>query len=212
MRRLFTLASVLVSLVAAPSVGFAAPAPFSVIPNASLIKFESEAPVENITGLSTEAKGTLQVDRDRPAATTGTLAIPVASLRTGNTTRDGHLQSKDWLDAATNPDITFAIASVNLADGGALVAGAAARKGTATGTLTIKGKARTITAPITVQYLAANERFAKAYIVGDVVRVKATFEVALADYGIQAPAHIADLKVASTVTISASVTASSGAK
>jgi len=204
--------SLLALVIAGPGLASAAPAPFGVIPNSSLVQFESEAPVENITGISTEVHGSLLVDRDQPGAATGTVAIPVASLRTGNTTRDGHLQGAEWLDAAAHPDISFAITSVHLDGDGPLVAGAAARKGTATGKLTVKGHARTISAPIEVQYYAASERFEKAYIKGDVLRVKATFDVTLADYDVNPPAHIAGVKVADTVTIHAALTASTGTK
>jgi polyisoprenoid-binding protein YceI len=210
MRRLFAPLCVFVALVALPTVAAAAPVPFDVMANTSLVKFESEAPVENITGISTEASGKLLVDRAAPTATTGTISIPVASLRTGNTTRDGHLQSADWLDAGKHPNITFAITSVRLDGEGALVNGASGRKGTVTGTLTIKGTAKTVSAPIEVSYLAASEKLKKAYIKGDVVRVKARFDVTLADYGVKAPDHIAGVKVADTVAISVAITAASG--
>ena len=210
MRRLFVSLYVFLALVALPTVAAAAPVPFGVMANTSLVKFESEAPVENITGISTEASGKLLVDRDAPAATTGTISIPVASLRTGNTTRDGHLQSADWLDAGKFPNITFEITSVRLDSEGALVNGGAGRKGTVTGKLTIKGTARTVSAPIDVSFLAASEKLKKAYINGDVVRVKASFDVTLADFGVKAPDHLAGVKVADTVTIRVAITAASG--
>lgn len=210
MRRLIVPFPVFLALIAVPAVATAAPASFDVMANTSLVKFESEAPVENITGISTEASGKLSVDTAAPAATTGTIAVAVASLRTGNTTRDGHLQSADWLDAGKHPNITFEIKSVRLDDASPLVDGAPGRKGTVTGRLTIKGTARTVTAPIVVQYMAASEKLKKAYIQGDVVRVKASFDVTLGDYGVKPPDHLAGVKVAETVTIRVAITAASG--
>ena len=40
--------------------------------------------------------------------------VPVSSIKTGNETRDGHLQNDRWLDAAKNPDIVFEFKDVAL--------------------------------------------------------------------------------------------------
>lgn len=209
MRHLFAQLSTLIAVALVPTVATAAPAPFKVLPNSSLVKFESEAPVENITGISTEASGVLQVDRATPERTTGTVSIPVASLRTGNTTRDGHLQSDAWLDAAKHPNITFEVTGVRFGTAGPLAPGAA-RKGTVTGKLTIKGTTRTVSAPLSLKYLAASDKLKKAYIFGDVVRAKASFDVTLTDFDVHPPAHIAGVKVADTVTVRVAITAASG--
>ena len=79
------------------------------------IIFTSEAPLETINGRSSQASGSVQVDPANLAATTGTITVPVSSLRTGIELRDQHLRGDDWLDAGQHPNATFEIKSVSSA-------------------------------------------------------------------------------------------------
>jgi polyisoprenoid-binding protein YceI len=51
------------------------------------------------------------------AASTANATMKVASVDTGNADRDGHIQSADFFDAATNPDITFVSTGIKDVDG-----------------------------------------------------------------------------------------------
>lgn len=179
-----------------------------VIPPGSLqlVEFESEAPVENIRGLSTEAKGQVTLDLADPSSAKARVSIPVASLRTGNTTRDEDLRGKMWLDAAGHPDIAFTVDAVALDSKGPLAPGAVTT-GRVKGQLSIRGTSRAFDIPIKLAYLAASDKLKKAYIPGNALRIKGEFPVVLADFGVKPPDHILGVKVADTVSIRFALTA-----
>lgn len=168
------------------------------------VGFESDAPIETINGISTQAAGTLAVDLAAPAKTRGTITVPVTSIATGNPTRDGHLHGEQWLDSGKHPNITFAIDSLKF-DSGKALADKVKLSGTVTGKLTIKGTTKSITAPVRVTYVAASEVLKKAYINGNAIRVRVKFDVKLADFGIKAPSNLGP-KVAETVQIDVRLT------
>ena len=64
--------------------------------------------------------GELDFDPARPEAARIRLAIPAASVNTGDEKRDGHLRSPDFLDVERFPQITFESTSVRR-DGDAYV-------------------------------------------------------------------------------------------
>ena len=180
---------------------------FEIMPGSiQLVEFESEAPIENIRGLSTEAKGAITLDPAKPSSATGLVTLPVASLRTGNTTRDGHLQLPEWLDAKGYPDIVFSLGATTLDLKGPLALGATTT-GRIHGTFTIKGTTRKVELPIKVAYIAASDKLKKVMINGNALRVKGELTLKLADYGVNPPAHLAGLKVAEEVTVRFALTA-----
>lgn len=179
-----------------------------VIPPGSLqlVEFESEAPVENIRGLSTEAKGEITLDLADPSGAKARVSVPVASLRTGNTTRDEDLRAKMWLDAAGHPEIAFTVDQVALDAKGPLAPGAVTT-GRVKGQLSIKGTTRAFDIPVKLAYVAASDKLKRAYIPGNALRIKGEFPLALADFGVVPPAHILGVKVADTVSIRFALTA-----
>ncbi len=75
--------------------------------------------------------GEVDFEQARPEAAKIRLAIPAASVNTGDEKRDGHLRSPDFLDVERFPEITFQSTKVRKADGLTY---------TVTGDLTIRGK------------------------------------------------------------------------
>lgn len=75
--------------------------------------------------------GEVDFEQARPEAAKIRLAIPAASVNTGDEKRDGHLRSPDFLDVERFPEITFQSTKVRKADGETY---------TVTGDLTIRGK------------------------------------------------------------------------
>ncbi len=187
--------------------GVAVAETFNVPPgNIQLVEFESEADIETIRGISTAVSGKLDVNLASPGNVTGKVVVPVATIKTGNTTRDEHLAEPNWLDAKSHPNLTFELVSASFKDTKALAAGVSLR-GKATGKLTIKGVTKTITVPIRIKYIAASDKLKKLYIQGNALRVKSTFEVTLADFGIKPPDQLIGAKVAEVVTIKVALTA-----
>jgi hypothetical protein len=79
----------------------------------SNIKIVSEAPSEKIEGtVESGISGSFTMNMDNVAETTGSIALPVKEINTGNKLRDKHMRGKDWLNAKKNPNITFTIESL----------------------------------------------------------------------------------------------------
>ncbi|MEV6673337.1 YceI family protein [Streptomyces sp. NPDC051162] len=78
---------------------------------------------------------------ERPEESRVTAVIDMASVDSGDRTRDDHLRSGDFFDVEKHPKATFASTSVTWQGG----------KGTMTGDLTIKGVTRSVT--LDVDYL-----------------------------------------------------------
>jgi polyisoprenoid-binding protein YceI len=204
MRHVPVSALALALTVGLGSAAFAA-TDFQVKPGGmQFVGFESDAPIETINGISTQAAGTLAVDLAAPAKSRGTITVPVTSITTGNATRDGHLHGEQWLDSGKHPNITFAIEGLKF-DSAKALADKVKLSGTVTGKLTIKGVTKTLSAPVRVTYVAASEALKKAYINGNALRVRTKFDVKLADFGIKAPSNLGP-KVAETVEIDVKLT------
>lgn len=190
----------------AASAAPAAAAELTIPPGSlQLVEFESEAPVENIRGLSTEARGTVTFDPANPGTARGEVRVPVASLRTGNTTRDEDLRGQGWLDGAGHPELVFVVDALDGVSGP--VAPDAPVAGRLRGRLTIKGVTRSIEVPVKLAWLLASDKLKRAYIPGNALRVKGQLEVRLADFDIHPPDHILGVKVADTVTVRFALTA-----
>lgn len=78
--------------------------------------------------------GEVELDPERPETARVRLSIPVASLRSGDEKRDGHLRSADFFDAEGHPRITFTSTRVERAGTGYRVSG----------DLTIRGATRPV--------------------------------------------------------------------
>lgn len=98
-----------------------------------------------VRGRFTGVTGTITVAED-PAASTVVVDIDMASVSSGDETRDNHLKSGDFFDVENNPTATFRSTSVDW-DGGTA--------GSMTGDLTIKGVSRPVT--LAVDYLGYAE-------------------------------------------------------
>ncbi|MGH8793445.1 MAG: YceI family protein [Stackebrandtia sp.] len=96
------------------------------------------AMVTKVHGNFSEFEGTGTVDAAEPSKSSARLTIKTASVDTGNSQRDDHLRTNDFLDAPNHPRITFVSTGVE-------------RTGDVTyrlgGDLTIKG----VTKPIVVE-------------------------------------------------------------
>ncbi len=87
------------------------------------------------------ATGEIDLDPDRPESGSVRLSIPVASVRSGDEKRDGHLRSADFFDAESHPKITFASTGVKRTS---------ADRYNVTGDLTIRGTTKPVVMDVTV--------------------------------------------------------------
>jgi polyisoprenoid-binding protein YceI len=139
--------------------------------------FFSSTPLEDVTGLSNDVKGSVTFDVSDVSTMSGSISITTASLKTGIELRDEHLQSKNWLDAESYPEITFVIKNVSnvksLADN--------KLEAKVTGDFTTHGVTKQVIADATMTYLDESEQ-TKKKAPGDLLGVEAKFSIVLSDY------------------------------
>ncbi|OZC04791.1 hypothetical protein BSZ36_16740 [Rubricoccus marinus] len=92
--------------------------------------------VSNVDGSFPEFTGTITVPEQGLGGMSAMVSAQVASISTGNGDRDGHLQSPDFFDAATYPEITFNTTSVTPTGGNSFEM---------TGDLTMHGVTKSVT-------------------------------------------------------------------
>ena len=168
------------------------------------VQFKLDAPLETTTGTANGISGTVVFDADAPAATTGKIVLATNSLTVGNPLMREHLHSANWLDVAKYPEITFEASKVaNVKSKGAQVTA------DVTGNLTVKGITKEVTVPVSFTYLAdkLGARFGDEKIKGDLLVLRATFEINRNDFNIQ-PGQYTD-KVAENIQLSFAIAGAS---
>ena len=150
---------------------------FTFADNKNQATFFSTTPLEDITGLSNDVKGSVTFNVGDLKTLKGKVSVLVASIKTGIEMRDGHLQSAGWLNSDTYPEITFEIKKVTD------VKSVADNKLTAkvTGNYTMHGVTKEVIADATLTYLDESEQ-TKMRAAGDLLGVQAKFNVKLSDF------------------------------
>ena len=142
--------------------------------------FFSSTPLEDVTGLSNDVKGSVTFDVSDVSTMSGSISITTASLKTGIELRDEHLQSKNWLDAESYPEITFVIKKV----GNVKALEDNKLEAKVTGDFTTHGVTKEVTADVTMTYLDESEQ-TKKKAPGDLLGVEAKFSIVLSDYEVE---------------------------
>ena len=163
--------------------------------------FFSSTPLEDVTGLSNDVKGTITFDVNDVFTLKGSISISTASLKTGIELRDGHLQSADWLDAESYPEITYVIKNVSnvktIEDNKLEVK--------VIGDFTAHGVTKEVIADVTLTYLDESEQ-TKKKAPGDLLGVVAKFSIVLSDYEVE---HmVVGQKVADSIEITVTMVGS----
>jgi len=190
---LFSVASVCCAALAAPqSFDFKDP---KGVNNAV---FKLDAPLEAITGSANEISGTVTFDPANPAATKGKIVVATSSLHVPNPMMKEHLHSAMWMDVSNNGEITFELKELKNAKtaGDRTIA-------EATGTLTIKGVAKEVTAPVTLTYLKDKLGQRVPNMKGDLLVIRANFPIKRTDFGINPKAP--EEKVSDTIDLTLSI-------
>lgn len=162
-------------------------------------QFTSSAPLETIVGTADGFSGQFTLDVVDFKRASGIVTLIVRSMKTGNTTRDGHMYGSDWLDAERFPTITYTLKRL---DNPAITREneRTVVKATAIGDFTMHGVTRELPAQVTITYLPRSEK-TQAISDGDLVLVQATFTVPLAQFGIKGKGTIVGSRVGETITV-----------
>lgn len=163
--------------------------------------FFSTTPLEDITGLSGGITGSVTFNVNDIKTLKGKLIVPVATIKTGIDTRDGHMRDAGWLDAAKFPEITFEIKKVS--DVKVISDNRLSAK--VTGDYTMKGVTKEVTSDATISYLDESE-VTKSRAPGDLLGVQAKFNVKLSDYGVNN--KVVGQKVSENIEVSVNIVGS----
>ncbi|MEM6901002.1 MAG: YceI family protein [Pseudomonadota bacterium] len=112
----------------------------------------------------------LDLNAEAPAESSVNVTIAANSIDTGVDVFDGHMNSADWLDTETYPEITFVSTALEQSDAGT---------GTLTGDLTIKGVTKPVTLDVTLIGAGPHPLNQK-----ETVGVEATGTVLRSDFGL----------------------------
>lgn len=168
------------------------------------IYFESNAPLENIKGQSNDVIGYAVLSPSRPGAiVAGEWHLPVESMKTGIELRDEHLAGKDWLDAASHPDIIVQVRELKGVTETKRSAAFTTYTGTVVADLTLHGVTRTIEIPKSTVTLMPESDATRKVAKGDLMAIRSKFTVTLADYEVSHP--VIGEKVAKDVEIDVSL-------
>ena len=126
--------------------------------------------VAKVTGGFSDFKGDIQFSTADLANSKFDFVIQAASIDTRNESRDKHLKSPDFFDAATYPAITFKTTKVEKVSEGAY---------NVTGNLTMKSTTKSIVIPVVVSGPVFNP-MAKVNDIG----IEAAFKINRQDYGV----------------------------
>ncbi len=168
----------------------------------SQVTIISEAPLEDFTSVCNRVAGKCNLDPQHVETLTGSFQLRVADIDTGIDLRNGHLVSADWLDSAKYPLVVVEIGRVESAE----KTGPHSASLVMVGSCTLHGTTRDIRISGKMTYLDESPKTMRR-VKGDLIRLRATFEIKLADYGITGPpgSGVIGLKVAETVEIRATV-------
>jgi polyisoprenoid-binding protein YceI len=175
------------------------------------VTFLSTAPLEDVVGVSSQLSGMLVFDPFRPdVGGHGEIIVPVSSLNTGIPLRDEHLAGADWLNAEKNPNIVFMITKVRGVKEIKSTSTARTYDVVAVGDFSLNGRTREMAVPARITYLKESEA-TKQRQPGNLLAVRATFNIVLADFGITGPAgmDLVGSKVGDKIELSLSLVASS---
>jgi polyisoprenoid-binding protein YceI len=117
-------------------------------PSHSAVSFKvKHMMVSTVRGRLGRLHGRIQLDPERPEKAEFEVAVDVKGIYTGDPKRDGHLQSADFFDAESHPDITFKSDAVFARGDGHF---------TASGDLTIRGVTRPVSFDIELEGIRAD--------------------------------------------------------
>ena len=194
------------SLALAAFTGFVSAAPqtfdFKDPKSVNSAQFKLDAPLEAISGSANGVSGTVEFDAENPAATKGKIIIAADTLTVPNSMMKEHMHGGQWLDVAQFKDISFEAKELKN-----VRTTADAATADVTGSLTLHGVTKEITAPVKLTYLKGKLAARIPKMEGDLLVIRANFTIKRSDYGIN-PGAPAD-KVSNEIELTLSIAGAS---
>jgi len=151
--------------------------------NRNQATFESNAPLEDIVGVSNEVEAVAMINPADLSHAMGKVSVNLNVLKTGIDLRDEHLRGEMWLNTAKFPNAEFKLNNIS---GASSLTDSKATDVKLHGTFTVHGVTKDLVADAKLTYFKESER-TKAKMAGNLLKVKATFEIKLGDYGVMIP-------------------------
>lgn len=149
----------------------------------SQVAFSLDAPLESINGTAKGIAGTVLVDPDNLSTARGKIVVATKSLVVPNPIMRMHLLSKDWLNASSNPEISFEIKKL----GRVTKKSADASEVEVMGAFTLNQVTKEILTKADVIYLPGKlGETTNNKIHGDLLVVRSNFKIRRSDFGIRA--------------------------
>jgi polyisoprenoid-binding protein YceI len=160
--------------------------------------FMLDAPLESINGIAKGISGTITYDPDKPESLSGKIVVDAKSLTVPNPMMQDHMHGDQWMDVAKHPEISFeAVKVANVKKTGEKVTA------DVTGKMTIHGVSKELTVPVSFTYLKDKLGDRGGGKQGDLLVVRAKFDLRRGDFGIN-PGAPTD-KVAEEISLTLSL-------
>lgn len=188
----------------------AEPVAFKVLPNYSRATFKTDAPLETIVGTTAGpgVSGAITLDLARPETVRGVIKVDLTTVNSGVAKRDADMKGPDYLDAANEAN-RYAVFEIRGAEILGLLEPGKDTPAKVKGILTIKGKpvetivdARITHVKLKPAELETVKRFGYTE---DVIRVRAKFQTAFTNHGMQIP-QLLTLKVSNRIELETDLT------
>lgn len=168
------------------------------------VQFRTTAPLEDIVGTTNGVTGTLVADPSnlKGPGTKARVQAELTSVKTGIEMRDGHVAKA--LGAEKNPMAVFTLEKIVSATGDFLKPNVPVDV-VGTGFFELNGVRKPIEVAARVTYVPGGGAFARP---GNFVKLVATFEVNLADFGIERKGPVLPLQVGETAHVTLTALAS----
>jgi len=164
--------------------------------------FKLDAPLESINGSASGVSGTVTFDPANPGATSGKIVVATATLIVPNPMQRQHMLGDKWLDATKFPVISFESKELkNVQTTGDTTTA------DVTGTFTLKGVSKEITAPVKLTWLKDKLGDRVPNLKGDLLVIRSNFTIKRSDFNIN-PGQYED-KVSDAIEITLSIAGAS---
>jgi polyisoprenoid-binding protein YceI len=146
------------------------------------ITFTSKAPKETIKGKANRITGFLELNPRKVNEASGKFTIEWKDVEVPNKMMDGHMKADPWVNTASHPQLVYTVTGVEESKLQAKNKKSTSFKTKLVGEMEINGKKQEMTIPVTLSYVQAKPDKPD---VKEVLGIKTSFKIKLADFDIK---------------------------